>query len=55
MARIGPPSRASSSATRTRWPASCAKAGLVGLNIVAIDGSKIAANASRDTNAWPAK
>src|SRR3954454_14325449 len=26
----------------------CAKGGLVGLNIVAIDGSKIAANASRD-------
>ncbi|HZY68382.1 MAG TPA: transposase, partial [Devosia sp.] len=28
----------------------CAKAGLVGLNIVAIDGSKIAANASREAN-----
>src|SRR3954471_16396630 len=28
----------------------CARAGLVGLNIVAIDGSKIAANASREAN-----
>jgi transposase len=28
----------------------CAKAGLVGLNVVAIDGSKIAANASREAN-----
>ena len=28
----------------------CAQAGLVGLNIVAIDGSKIAANASREAN-----
>ena len=28
----------------------CAKAGLVGVNIVAIDGSKIAANASREAN-----
>src|SRR3954451_10045459 len=29
----------------------CAKAGLVGLNIVAIDGSRIAPNASREANA----
>jgi Transposase DDE domain len=28
----------------------CAKAGLVGLNIVAVDGSKVAANASRSAN-----
>jgi transposase len=28
----------------------CAKAGLVGLNVVAVDGSKVAANASRETN-----
>src|SRR3954453_14509094 len=28
----------------------CARAGLVGLNVVAIDGSKVAANASREAN-----
>jgi transposase len=28
----------------------CAKAGLVGLNIVAVDGSKVSANASREAN-----
>lgn len=28
----------------------CAKAGLVGLNVVAVDGSKVAANASREVN-----
>ena len=28
----------------------CARAGLVGLNVIAIDGSKIAANASREAN-----
>jgi transposase len=28
----------------------CARAGLIGLNVVAIDGSKIAANASREAN-----
>src|SRR3954468_13981631 len=28
----------------------CARAGLVGLNIIAIDGSKVAANASREAN-----
>jgi hypothetical protein len=28
----------------------CAKAGLVGVNVVAVDGSKVAANASRETN-----
>src|SRR3954452_18081796 len=28
----------------------CARAGLVGLNIVAVDGSKVAANASREVN-----
>src|SRR4051812_12878426 len=28
----------------------CAKAGLVGLNVVAVDGSKVSANASREAN-----
>src|SRR3954452_24162114 len=28
----------------------CARAGLVGLNVVAVDGSKVAANASREVN-----
>ena len=28
----------------------CAKAGLVGVNVVAVDGSKVSANASREAN-----